>query len=177
MSFSEIDFRAGVNAAVSALLCMLVVHFVPGINQYLNVCIMSIATVFITEMEWKKVWSAGLTRCAVMGLGVMIGVAVVRLDEVFLNDFVVCLLFGAAVVCLLAAEKLVCQVYAQCKLGVVSMALTIFNFRETFYAQMGKTCCDFGVMFFLSTVAAVPICAIATLLWDTVRGSLWKIRT
>ena len=172
--FQEIDFRAGVNAAVCALLYMLVFHFVPGIDHYLNVCVLSIAAVFITEIEWKKAWSAGLTRCAIMGLGVVFGLVIVFLDGVFQNDFALCILFGAAVICLLAAEKLACQMYVQCKLGTVSMTLTIFTFREAFYAQVGKTCFGYGVMFFLSTIAAVPVCVITMLVWDAVRSTLRK---
>lgn len=172
--FREIDFRAGVNAGVSALVYMLLHRFIPGIDQYLNICVITIAAVFITEMEWKKVWTAGLSRCVIMCIGALFGFVVVFLDGLVNNDIFVCVLLGIAVVCMLVVEKLTGKMYVQCKLGVVALALTVFTFRGAFYAQMGKTCYNYGIMFFLSTVAVVPICVIIMFVWDFVKGKLTK---
>lgn len=172
--FREMDVKAGVNAGVTALIYMLLYHLIPGVDRYLNVCVMSIAAVFITETDWKKVWAAGVSRCIVIGIGTLFGLALAFLDGLFRSDIVICVLLGAATVCMLVVEKLTGKMYIQCKLGVVSMALTVFTFREAFYAQVGKTCYGYGVMFFLSTLAVVPICVAAMFLWDTVRGAVRK---
>ena len=170
--FREIDFRAGVNAGVSALLYMLLYHFIPGIDRYLNICVIAIAAVFITEVEWKKVWAAGLSRCVIMCVGALFGFAVVFLDNLVHSDVITCVLLGIAVACMLVVEKLSGKIYVQCKLGVVSLVLTVFTFRGDFYAQMGKTCYGYGIMFLLSTAAVVPICVAATFVWDFIKGKL-----
>lgn len=172
--FREIDFRAGVNVFAAALLYMLLYHMVPGIDHYLNICVIGIAVVFITETSWKKVWSAGLSRCIVMGIGTLFGVAIVFLDHLFQSDILVCLLLGAATVLMLVVEKLTGLMYVQCKLGAVAMTLTVFTFREAFYAQVGKTCYGYALMFFLSTVIAVPICLVMSVLWDAISKVIRK---
>lgn len=172
--FREIDFRAGINAGVSALVYMLLYQFIPGIDQYLNICVITIAAVFITEMDWKSVWVSGLSRCVIMFIGVLFGFIVVFLDGLVNSDLFVCVLFGIAVICMLVVEKLTGKMYVQCKLGVVALALTVFTFRGAFYAQMGKNCYGYGIMFFLSTVAAVPICAAIMFIWDFIKSKLAK---
>lgn len=172
--FREIDFKAGVNVGITALIYMLLYHLIPGVDHYLNICVMSIAAAFITEADWKKVWAAGLSRCIVIGIGTLFGLVLVFLDGLFHSDVVICVLFGAATVLMLVVEKLTGKMYIQCKLGIVSMALTVFTFREAFYAQVGKTCYGYGVMFFLSTAAVVPICVVTMFFWDAVRGIVQK---
>ncbi len=174
LGFQEIDFRAGLNAGVTALIYMLLFHMIPGIDHYLNICVMTIAAIFITETDWETVWSAGLSRCVVMGIGAAFGVVIVFLDHMFQNDILVCILFGAATVCMLVTEKLTGRMYVQCKLGSVAMALTVFTFREAFYAQVGKTCYGYAIMFFLSTVGTVLICLVMTFIWDAVCDTFKK---
>lgn len=175
--FREIDVRAGVNACVTALVYMLLYKLIPGVDDYINICVMAIAAVFITEADWKKTWSAGLTRCIVIGIGVIFGFAVVFLDGLFHSDVAVCLLLGVGTVCMLVVEKLTGKMYVQCKLGSVSMVLTVFTFRGEFYAQMGKSCYGYGVMFFLSTVLTAAICLAVMCVWDALRGRFGKGKT
>ncbi len=162
----EIDVRAGVNAAVTALVYMLLLRAIPGTDKYLNICVMTIAAVFITEHSWKKTWEAGLARCLIIGIGVAFGFLVVFLDKLFGSDLLVCLLLGLGTVGMLVAEKLTGKMYVQCKLGAVSLALTVFTFRGAMYANMGKSCYGYGLMFFLSTVATAVICLAVMWVWD-----------
>lgn len=171
----EIDVRAGVNAGITAMVYMLLNMALPGIDTWLNICVMTIAAVFITEMTWKKTWASGLSRCLIIGIGVVFGLIVVFLDNLCgNNDIVVCVLLGVAAVGMLVVEKCTGKMYVQCKLGAVSMALTVFTFRGAFYANMGKTCYQYGIMFFLSTVATAVICLVVMLVWDTVKNMLLK---
>lgn len=165
----EIDIRAGVNAAVTALIYTLLVKGIPDASNYLNICVMTIAAVFITEQSWKKTWEAGLTRCLIIGIGVVFGILVVFLDNLIGNDILVCLLLGLSMMGMLVVEKLTGKMYVQCKLGAVSLALTVFTFRGPFYANMGKSCYGYGLMFFLSTVVTVIICFAVMWIWDKVK--------
>ena len=172
--FREIDVKAGVNACVTALVYMLLYKTVPGVDNYLNICVMAIAAVFITETDRKGTWSSGLSRCIVIGIGVVFGFVIVFLDGLLHSDIAVCIFLGVGTVCMLVVEKLTGKMYVQCKLGSVSMVLTVFTFRGAFYAQMGKTCYGYGVMFFLSTVVTVVICVAVAFLWDAARSVLIK---
>lgn len=164
----EIDVRAGINAAVTALIYMLLYKLIPEVDKYLNICVMAIAAVFITEHNWKKTWEAGLSRCLIIGIGVAAGFVVVFLDSLFQNDVLVCLFLGIGTVGMLVAEKLTGKMYVQCKLGAVSLVLTVFTFRGAFYANMGKTCYGYGLMFFISTVVTAVICLAVMWIWDAV---------
>lgn len=170
----EIDVRAGVSACAAALAYMLLTRLIPGIDQYINICVMAIAAVFITEADWKKTWSAGLTRCLIIGIGAIFGLIIVFLDDLFHSDIAVCLLLGVGVAAMLVVEKLTGKMYVQCKLGAVSLVLTVFTFRGEFYAQMGKSCYGYGVMFFLSTVLTAAVCLGVMFVWDAVKGRFGK---
>ncbi len=162
----EIDVKAGLNACITAFVYMLIMRLYPGADNYINICVMTIAAVFITETDWKRTWTAGLTRCLIIGIGVLFGFGITLLDNIFQSDAAVCLLIGAGTVCLLVAEKYTGKMYAQCKLGSVSMILTVFTFRGEYYAAMGKTRAEYGIMFFVSTVLAAGICLGTMFLWD-----------
>lgn len=159
--------RAGVNAGITAMVYSLLYMANNSIDNYLNICVMTIAAVFITEVGWEKTWRAGASRCLIMGIGVAFGMLVVYLDNLLgNNEIAVCILLSISIVGMLTAERLTGMMDIQCKLGSVSMILTVFTFRGDFYANIGKSCYGYGLMFFISTVVTSVICLVVTYLWD-----------
>ena len=171
----EIDIRAGVNMMLASILYFAVTGLVSGADNYLNICVLLIAVGFITEKNWKATWSAGLTRCLIIAIGVICGMVVVFLDNLCGgNNIIVSILAGVFGALTLVAEKYTGKMYVQCKLGLVAYILTIFTFRGAFYAQMGKTCYKYGIMFFISTVAAGLMAACGSWIFDFVKSKLGK---
>lgn len=173
--FKEIDARIGVACMFTALICLLLNKMLPGSDNYLNVCVMTIASAFIVEMNAKSTWQSGISRCIVIGIGVVFGLVAVFLDNLFKNnDIIACLLLGVFTVLMLIVEKMTGKMYVQCKLGAVSLILTVFTFRGPFYAGIGKTCYLYGVMFFVSTVAAALITFAVMYIWDAAAKAVRK---
>lgn len=171
----EIDIRAGVNTAIAAILYFIITALISGADNYLNICVLLIAVGFVTEKNWKATWSAGLSRCMIIGIGVVFGMIVVFLDNLTGgNNIITALLTGVFAALALVVEKYTGKMYVQCKLGLVAYTLTIFTFRGAFYAQMGKSCYQYGIMFFISTVAAALIAACGSWIYDFVKAKLGK---
>ena len=167
----ELDIKVGINTAVAAILYFIITRLIAGADTYINICVLLIAVAFVTEKDWKATWNAGLIRCLIIAIGVACGMVVVFLDNLLGgNNYIAAVLCGIFAALTLVAEKYTGKMYVQCRLGLVAYILTIFTFRGAFYAQMGKTCYQYGIMFFVSTVAAALIAAGSSWVVD----KIWK---
>lgn len=165
----EIDVRAGINLLVTVSAYLFITSVFKGAGSYLNVCIVGIAAVFLTEGGFKKTLEAGIGRLTITGIGAVIGVIVVFLDSLLgKNDIAVAVMTAVFGTAALVAAKLTGKVYVQCKLTSVSFLLTIFTFRSENYTAMGLSGYQFALMWFLSTVFAGIITCCVTLIFDQV---------
>lgn len=172
--FREIDFRVGVTVMFSIVVYYLLCMVWENTENYVNVCILAICTIFLADINWKTTWKAGLTRMMITFIGAVAGLIPVTVYNVTQSDVILVPVFGIVAVIAIVLAKFTGVMYVQCRLALVAYILTVYTFHEPYYAAMGKTCYGYCLMWIVSTILGVVISVACAFVWDAIKGIVVK---
>ena len=168
--FREIDIRLGVTVFMGAVVYLLLNMLSGSIQNYLNICILTICAAFIADVDWKTTWKSGLVRVMLTTIGTVVACIPNLVYDLTNSEALLAVVFGVGAAIVVVLSKFANVMYVQCRLAVVSYILAVYTFHGAQYAAMGKTGYGFSVMWTVSTVAGVFLSVAVALVWDAVKG-------
>lgn len=172
--FREIDIRLGVTVFIGAAMYLLLNMMSESIQNYLNLCILTICAAFIADVDWKTTWKSGLVRVVLTTIGAVLACIPNIVYDLTKSEAVLVVIFAVGAVVVVVLSKFANVAYVQCRLAVVSYILAVYTFHGAQYTAMGKTGYGFSIMWTVSTVAGVFLSVVVAFVWDTAKGIFTK---
>lgn len=172
--FREIDIRLGVTVFLGAVVYLLLNMVSESVQNYLNLCILTICTAFVADVNWKTTWKSGLIRVALTTIGAVLACVPNMVFDLTNSEALLVVVFGVGAVVVVVLSKFVNVTYVQCRLAVVSYILAVYTFHGAQYAAMGKTGYGFSIMWTVSTIVGVLLSVAVAFVWDKLKGILPK---
>lgn len=172
--FKEVDIRVGVTVFAAVIIYYLLSMTSEHTSNYLNVCILTICTAFVADIDWKTTWKSGLVRLGLTSIGAVLACIPNLVYDLTKSELLLMVIFAAGAAVVLVLAKFLNVMYVQCRLAVVSYILAVYTFHEPQYAAMGKTGYGFSLMWILSTVLGVLTSVLVAFVWDKVKGLFIK---
>lgn len=128
MRINQLPAKAGINRldvqiGIAIGICLFTAHFVPML-QTMTACI---AVLLCTQNSADTSWKSGVTRLIITVIGGVVGIAVILLNEVILNDWVFILLVMIGVVLTLLCCKLAKVPYITTRIGGLTFVLVVLT--------------------------------------------------
>lgn len=168
--FREIDFRVGVTVMLAAVVYHLLCMISKNTGNYINLCILSICTAFLADVDWRATWKAGINRMKITFIGALAALPAVFVYNMTKSEALLIAVSGAGAVLVLVLAKFTNAMYVQCRLALVAYILTIYTFHGAFYESIGKTCYGYCLMWILSTALGALISVVCAFVWDAVKN-------